>query len=94
MLLDWVSVSYPKKLELSIDKKKALQQCLLRGRSGEAVPVPFTLARETSLPPVNFLTEFKLNKTFKSSGENAAFPFQSPKFVIFLSFFSFPHLTF
>lgn len=51
MLLDWVSVSYPKKLELSIDKKKALQQCLLRGRSGEAVPVPFTLALETALSP-------------------------------------------
>ena len=51
MLLDWVSVSYPKKLELSIDKKKALQQCLLRGRSGEAVPVPLTLRpRDLSRP--------------------------------------------
>ncbi|EOD05944.1 hypothetical protein EMIHUDRAFT_453564 [Emiliania huxleyi CCMP1516] len=49
VLLDWVSVSYPKKLELSIDKKKALQQCLLRGRSGEAVPVTFQFTKHETV---------------------------------------------
>eukprot|EP00962_Isochrysis_galbana_P059814 scaffold33586_cov152-Isochrysis_galbana.AAC.1 len=34
VLLDWVSVSYPKKLELSFDKTKAVQQTKLKLPSG------------------------------------------------------------
>jgi len=41
VLLDWVSVSYPKKLELSFDKTKAVQQTKLKLPSGEWVPVTF-----------------------------------------------------
>ena len=34
VLLQWVSIAYPKKLELSLDKTKALQQTKLKTPSG------------------------------------------------------------
>jgi hypothetical protein len=35
ILLEWVSVLYPKKLELSLDKTKAMQQTKLKAPSGK-----------------------------------------------------------
>lgn len=45
ILLDWVSKHYPKKLELSMDKRKAWQQIRLKSREGDWVPVSFQLTK-------------------------------------------------
>lgn len=45
ILLDWVSISYPKRLQLSMDKKRALQQLKLTSASGESVPITFQLSK-------------------------------------------------
>lgn len=45
VLLQWVSIAYPKKLELSLDKTKALQQTKLKTPSGDWVPVTFQFTK-------------------------------------------------
>ena len=45
ILLDWVAITYLRKLELSIDKKRALQQIRLTSNAGESVPVTFQLSK-------------------------------------------------
>jgi len=44
ILLDWVSIQYLRKLELSLDKKRALQRLKLTSSAGESVPVTFQLS--------------------------------------------------
>ena len=44
ILLDWVSITYTRKLDISIDKKRALQQIRLTSANGDAVPVTFQLS--------------------------------------------------
>jgi hypothetical protein len=45
ILLDWVSITYLKKLELSLDKCRALQQLRLTTGDGESIPVTFQLSK-------------------------------------------------
>jgi len=45
ILLDWVSLQYRRKLAISFDKKRALQQLILTSSSGESVPVTFQLSK-------------------------------------------------
>jgi len=45
ILLNWVSIQYLKKLEISLDKKRALQQIRLTNQEGEVVPVTFQLRK-------------------------------------------------
>ena len=47
ILLDWVAVQYPKPLDLSIDKKRALQRIRLKSPSGEWVPITFQFGRHS-----------------------------------------------
>ncbi|KAL1508636.1 hypothetical protein AB1Y20_004732 [Prymnesium parvum] len=44
ILFDWVAIRYTRKLELSLDKKRAVQQLRLTGRDGKSVPVTFQLS--------------------------------------------------
>jgi hypothetical protein len=48
ILLDWVSIQYKRKLELSLDKNRALQQIRLINSSGESVPVTFQLSKHST----------------------------------------------
>lgn len=48
ILLDWVSIQYKRKLDLSIDKKRALQQIRLINSAGDSVPVTFQLSKHTT----------------------------------------------
>eukprot|EP00966_Prymnesium_polylepis_P230766 5340640-Prymnesium_polylepis.1 len=41
ILLDWVAIRYTRKLDLSFDKRRAVQQLRLTGRDGTSVPVTF-----------------------------------------------------
>lgn len=45
ILLEWVAIQYTRKLELSLDKNRALQRLRLTGRAGEAVEVTFQLSK-------------------------------------------------
>jgi len=45
ILLEWVSIQYLKKLELSLDRKRALQQIRLTSGTGDSVPVTFQLSK-------------------------------------------------
>jgi len=45
ILLDWVSVQYTRKLEVSLDKRRARQQLRLKNAAGVWVPVAFQLAK-------------------------------------------------
>ena len=45
ILLEWVSIQYLKKLELSLDGKRALQQIRLTSGAGASVPVTFQLSK-------------------------------------------------
>ena len=45
ILLEWVSIQYLKKLELSLDRKRALQQIRLKSATGESIPVTFQLSK-------------------------------------------------
>jgi len=44
ILLNWVSIQYQRKLELSLDKKRALQQLRLTSSEGEVVALTFQLS--------------------------------------------------
>ena len=48
ILLDWVQITYLRKLELSLDKNRALQQIRLTSRAGESVPVTFQLSKHAN----------------------------------------------
>ena len=48
ILLEWVSIQYLRKLELSLDKKRALQQIRLTSAAGASVPVTFQLSRHVT----------------------------------------------
>ena len=48
ILLDWVSIHYLRKLDISLDKKRALQQLRLTSSTGESVPVTFQLSKHSS----------------------------------------------
>lgn len=48
ILLDWVSIQYKRKLELSVDKNRALQQLRLTPASGEPVPITFQLSKHST----------------------------------------------
>lgn len=48
ILLDWVSIQYKRKLDLSVDKNRALQQLRLTPASGESVPITFQLSKHTT----------------------------------------------
>jgi len=45
ILLEWVSIHYLRKLDISLDKRRALQQLRLTSSTGESVPVTFQLSR-------------------------------------------------
>jgi len=45
ILLDWVSIHYLRKIDISFDKKRALQQLRLTSSTGESVPVTFQLSK-------------------------------------------------
>jgi len=45
ILLEWVSIQYLKKLDLSVDRKRALQQIRLTSGAGDSVPVTFQLSK-------------------------------------------------
>ena len=48
ILLDWVQITYLRKLELSLDRKRALQQIRLTSRDGVSVPVTFQLSKHAN----------------------------------------------
>ena len=48
ILLDWVSIQYKRKLDLSMDKKRALQQLRLTSAAGESVPITFQLSKHNT----------------------------------------------
>lgn len=45
ILLDWVAIRYTRKLDLSFDKRRAVQQLRLTGRDGTSVPVTFQMSQ-------------------------------------------------
>jgi hypothetical protein len=45
ILLDWVAIQYLRKLELSMDKNRALQQLRLTSNAGDSVSVTFQLSK-------------------------------------------------
>jgi hypothetical protein len=46
ILLDWVAIQYTRKLELSLDKRRAMQRLRLTSSAGEAVQVTFQLSKQ------------------------------------------------
>ena len=48
ILLNWVSINYHKKVQLSVDGRRALQQLRLVSADGTSVPVTFQLAKRTN----------------------------------------------
>ena len=63
ILLDWVAIQYLRKLELSLDKKRALQQLRLTSRMGEAVGVTFQLSKHDTPQGSVWLIDQLLVKT-------------------------------
>jgi len=68
ILLDWTAIQYTRKLELSLDKKRALQQLRLSsGASGESVPVIFQLSKHQTAQGSVWLIDQLLVKTTAGS---------------------------
>lgn len=63
ILLDWVSIQYLRKLELSLDKKRALQRLKLTSSAGESVPVTFQLSKHETAQGSVWLIDQLLVKT-------------------------------
>lgn len=49
ILLEWVSISYIRKIEFSLDKKRALQQIKLKNSEGIIVPVTIQMSKTGEL---------------------------------------------
>jgi len=46
ILFDWVAIRYTRKLDVSFDKKRAVQQLRLTARDGTSVPVTFQMSKD------------------------------------------------
>ena len=64
ILLEWVSITYTRKLELSLDKRRALQQLRLTSQMGTSVPVTFQLSQHSTSQGRVWLIDQLLVKSF------------------------------
>ena len=70
ILLEWSSIQYLGKLEMSLDNKRGLQRVKLISRTGESVPVTFQLSKtETAAGNVWLIDQFLVKSSVRRGEE-------------------------